>query len=49
MPMGPSLDHVIAAQLNPAWPPLLMSVSGQTKESPQSAISYSAAQTSSAP
>ncbi len=42
MPIGPSLDHVIAAQLSPGWPPLLMNVAGQTNEGPQSAISYSA-------
>ncbi|MET0792206.1 MAG: DUF1552 domain-containing protein [Polyangiaceae bacterium] len=45
MPMGPSLDHVIAKQLSPQGQPLLLSVSGQTVEQAASAISYSAAET----
>jgi hypothetical protein len=44
MPIGPSLDHVIAQQRSPSGVPLLMNTAGQA-ESPQSAISYSAAQT----
>jgi hypothetical protein len=44
-PVGPSLDHVIAKQLSPAGTPILVRVSGQT-DSPQSGISYSAAETS---
>jgi hypothetical protein len=44
-PMGPSLDHVIAKQLSPGGEPLFMRVGDRT-ESPQSAISYSAATTS---
>ncbi len=45
LPIGPSLDHVMAQQLSPDGRPLFMNVSGQTQESAQSAISYSAAQT----
>lgn len=45
MPIGPSLDHVIAQQLSPDGAPLFMNVAGQAKESPQSAISYAQAQT----
>jgi len=45
MPLGPSLDHVLAQQLSPQGTPLLLSVSGQLKESPQSAISYQGAET----
>jgi len=41
-PKGPSLDHVIAQQLSPGGAPLLLRVSNQS-ESPNSAISYSAA------
>jgi len=44
MPIGPSLDHVIAQQLSPRGQPLLMGVSGQTREGAQTAISYSAAE-----
>ena len=45
MPAGPSLDHVMAQQLSDKGAPLFMNVSGQSKESPQSAISYSAKDT----
>ena len=45
LPIGPSLDHVMAKQLSPEGVPLLMSVSGQAAESAQSAISFSAAST----
>jgi len=45
MPIGPSLDHVMAQQLSPGGVPLLMNTAGQTVEGPQSAISYSAAET----
>jgi hypothetical protein len=45
MPLGPSLDHVMAQQLSPQGTPLFMNVSGHLKESPQSAISYKAAAT----
>ena len=45
MPVGPSLDHVIAKQRSPMGVPLLMNTAGQVSESPQSAISYSAAAT----
>ncbi|WP_437916631.1 DUF1552 domain-containing protein [Sorangium sp. So ce302] len=44
MPTGPSLDHVIARQLSPQGTPLLLNTVGQN-ENPQSAISYSAAET----
>lgn len=44
MPLGPSLDHVMAQQLSPEGTPLLMNTAGQVKESPPTAISYSAAQ-----
>jgi hypothetical protein len=44
-PIGPSLDHVIAQQLSPNGKPLLMRVGTDTKEGPQSAISYSASET----
>jgi hypothetical protein len=44
-PTGPSLDHVIAKQLSPNGTPLFMRV-GNRNDSPQSAISYSAAETS---
>lgn len=42
MPVGPSLDHVMAKQLSPQGTPLFMNVAGQSKEGAQSAISYSA-------
>jgi hypothetical protein len=42
-PTGPSLDHVIAKQLSPGGTPLFMRV-GNGNDSPQSAISYSAAE-----
>jgi Protein of unknown function (DUF1552) len=45
MPVGPSLDHVMAEQLSPQGTPLFMNVAGQSKEGAQSAISYSAAET----
>jgi hypothetical protein len=45
MPVGPSLDHVMAKQLSPQGTPLFMNVSGQSREGAQSAISYSAAET----
>jgi Protein of unknown function (DUF1552) len=45
MPVGPSLDHVMAKQLSPQGTPLFMNVAGQSKEQAQSAISYSAAET----
>jgi hypothetical protein len=41
MPIGPSLDHVIARQLSPKGEPLLLSPSGRLKEGAQSALSYS--------
>jgi hypothetical protein len=45
MPIGPSLDHVIAQQVSALGVPLLMNTAGQTKESPPTAISYVAADT----
>ena len=42
-PLGPSLDHIMAEQLSPGFPPLLLSVSGQERETPNTAISYSEA------
>jgi hypothetical protein len=45
MPIGPSLDHVLARQLSPQGTPLLMSTTGAVKEGAQSAVSYSAAET----
>ncbi|HYQ16867.1 MAG TPA: DUF1552 domain-containing protein [Polyangiaceae bacterium] len=45
MPVGPSLDHVMARQLSSSGSPMLMNVAGQTHESATSAISYSAAET----
>lgn len=45
MPIGPSLDHVIAQQLSPDGVPLLLNTAGQKRESPGTAISYSAPQT----
>ncbi|HTU62876.1 MAG TPA: DUF1552 domain-containing protein [Polyangiales bacterium] len=44
-PIGPSLDHVMAQQLSPKGVPLLLNTAGQN-DSPQAAISYSAAETS---
>jgi hypothetical protein len=44
-PIGPSLDHVMAKQLSPDGTPLFMRV-GNRNDSPQSAISYSAAEQS---
>jgi len=43
-PIGPSLDHVMAAQLSPNGTPLFMNTGGRN-DSTQSAISYSAAET----
>ncbi|WP_437581913.1 DUF1552 domain-containing protein [Sorangium sp. So ce887] len=43
MPVGPSLDHVMAQQLSPQGAPLLLNMAGQSQH-PQSAISYSAAE-----
>ncbi|HYQ42951.1 MAG TPA: DUF1552 domain-containing protein [Polyangiaceae bacterium] len=45
MPIGPSLDHVMANQLSPDGAPLLLNVAGVARESAQSAISYKAAET----
>ncbi|MGK3991856.1 DUF1552 domain-containing protein [Sorangium sp. So ce1024] len=42
--VGPSLDHVIAQQLSPQGTPMLLNTGAQN-DSPQSAISYSAAET----
>jgi hypothetical protein len=42
MPIGPSLDHVIAQQLSADGTPLLMNTAGQVTENAQSAISYAA-------
>jgi len=44
MPIGPSLDHVMAQQLSPMGTPLFMHVGNRT-DSPQSAISYTAPET----
>lgn len=44
MPIGPSLDHVMAQQLSPDGVPLFIRVGNGGNEGPQSAISYSAAQ-----
>jgi hypothetical protein len=44
MPIGPSLDHVIAKQLSPDGIPLFMRL-GNVSARPSSAISYSAAET----
>jgi len=44
MPIGPSLDHVMAQQLSPEGVPLFIRVGNGGKEGAQSAISYSAAQ-----
>jgi len=43
-PLGPSLDHVMAQQLSPGGTPLLMRLANDSA-TPQSAISYSAAET----
>jgi hypothetical protein len=45
MPIGQSLDHVMAAQMSPMGTPLFMNTAGQSREAAQSAISYSAAET----
>jgi hypothetical protein len=44
MPIGPSLDHVIAKQLSPEGVPLLLNVDGLRRESPNGAVSYLAAE-----
>jgi len=43
MPIGPSLDHVMAQQLSPLGTPLLMHTAGTLREGAQSAISFQAA------
>ena len=45
MPVGASLDHVMAAQLSPNATPLYMDISGQSKVTAQAAISYKAKDT----
>jgi len=45
MPIGMSLDHVMAAQLSPQATPLYMDISGQSKVTAQAAISYKAKDT----
>ena len=45
MPIGPSLDHVIAQQLSPGGTPLLLRVAGTKAETPATGISYSNAET----
>jgi hypothetical protein len=45
MPIGPSLDHIMAAQLSPNATPLYMDFSGQSKVGAQAAISYKASET----
>jgi hypothetical protein len=45
MPVGPSLDHVMAKQLSPGGVPLLLSVSGMKRSYAQEAISYQSAET----
>jgi hypothetical protein len=42
MPVGPSLDHIMAQQLSPSGTPLVVQV-GNQRDSAQSCISYSAA------
>jgi hypothetical protein len=44
MPIGPSLDHVIAQQLSPNRVPLLLNTASQRKEAAWTAVSYAAAQ-----
>jgi hypothetical protein len=44
LPIGPSLDHVMAQQLSSEGEPLYMSVAGVTREGAQSAISFSKAE-----
>jgi hypothetical protein len=44
MPVGPSLDHVVAQQLSPNGVPLLIRVGART-DTPFSAVSYSARET----
>ncbi|HKO47855.1 MAG TPA: DUF1552 domain-containing protein [Polyangiaceae bacterium] len=43
MPVGPSLDHVMAQQLSPLGTPLLLNTTGQVREAATTAISYSEA------
>jgi len=43
MPIGPSLDHVMAKQLSPEGVPLQLNVAGVTRGSAQSAVSFSEA------
>ncbi len=45
MPVGPSLDHVLAQQLSPLGTPRLMNTAGQSREAAETAVSYSAAST----
>ncbi|MEI9952190.1 MAG: DUF1552 domain-containing protein [Pseudomonadota bacterium] len=45
MPIGASLDHVMAAQLSPNQTPLYMDLAGQSKVTAQAAISYKAKDT----
>lgn len=45
MPIGPSLDHVLAKQLSPGGVPLLLNMAGIKAEGPMNSISYSASET----
>jgi len=45
MPIGPSLDHIMAAQLSPNQTPLYMELSGISRVTAQAAISYKAKNT----
>jgi len=45
MPIGASLDHVMAAQMSPNATPLYLDVAGQPKTTAQAAISYKAKDT----
>ncbi len=45
LPVGPSLDYVMAQQVSPGGVPLLIQSISTASSDPQSAISYSAAQT----
>jgi len=45
MPVGPSLDHVMAAQLSPQATPLYMEIAGVSRVGAQAAISYKAKDT----
>jgi hypothetical protein len=44
LPIGPSLDHVMAKQVSPSETPLLLNVQGRLTEGANSAISFSAAE-----